>query len=674
MTSKFTDLITNAADSLFVKNHKSSTTASFSQVSYARKERAAWYDNDCKAKKSVLKDKIHIYNRLKSAENRADVFKARKDYKFFCRKQKNKFQRDRCKQMDKIRRENPKEFWNFFQQKSTRKETDITLNQFFNHFQELASNGISNEDDEAEDFLNNFDTNRHENESLPSFDELDKQITHDEIKHAIRNIKRNKSPGRDELLNEYFIECCDLLIEPLEILFNTVLDSGCFPSRWTEGIIIPLHKKGPTSDTTIYRGITLISCLGKLFTSVINRRLINWSTENEISTDAQFGFKANHSTVDAIFVLQNLINMYLKKKQKLYCAFIDLKRAFDTVYRHGLWYKMIKYGIDGKLIKLLRNMYSKVKSCVRHLNCLSDFFNSDIGLFQGEIMSPFLFSLFINDVEISLQANMMGGITLDQITIFLLLFADDAVLISDSKQGLQNSLTHLETYCNKWKLTINVEKTKIMIFQKGGRLPQETFTLYGKNVEVVKEFNYLGYTVSCGGSFQKAINILADKAVRAMGLLFSTIRKIQIPFKMLLQLFDTYVKSILSYSCEVWGFLSADRCERVHRKYLKRILGVKISTNNLALYGETGRFPLFLDRHVRILKYWLKIARSDYNNCIVKAMYTCLLDEMVRNENVKNWVTNVKNLLQRSGFHDVWLYPDSVIDIKFIPIFRTRIR
>ena len=283
-------------------------------------------------------------------------------------------------------------------------------------------------------------------------------------------------------------------------------------------------------------------------------------------------------------------------------------------------------------------MYSSVKSCVRHLHCLSDFFDSEIVLFQGEILSPILFSLFINDIESSLRGNTMGNITLEQITIYLLMFADDAVLISDSKDGLQNLLVQFEIYCNKWQLTVNVEKTKIMIFQKGGRIPNDIFIYNGEHIEIVKEFNYLAYVVSCGGTIQRAMTMLADKAVRAMGLLFSTLRQIQVPFKMLLQLFDTFVKSILDYSCDVWGFSSAERCERVHRKYLKRILGVKMCTSNAALYGETGRFPLFKDRHVRIIKYWLKIVKPDYDNCIVKAVLSSLVDELMSNENTINWV------------------------------------
>ena len=474
LTGNFTNRINSAAGNLFTKTHKPNAIPRFSEMSKPRQDRAIWYDDECKAKKSLLKSTIRAYNLENSTETREAVFKARKDYKYFCRKKKLKFQRDRCLKMNEIRRTQPRKFWKLFKQKRNSPKNDISLDQFFDHFKNLASSDIENEEEDVETFLRNFDAD-YQNESTSRFEELDRRITQEEIKRSIKNLSRSKSPGGDNLLNEYFIEGMDVLLKPFELLFNVILDSGCFPSQWTEGTIIPLYKKGAQDATNNYRGITLISCLGKLFTSVINQRLIEWSTANDISTDAQFGFKPDHSTVDAIFVLQNIIEMYLSKKQRLYCAFIDLKRAFDTVYRNGLWYELIKYGVDGKIIRLLRSMYSSVKSCVRHLNCLSDFFKSDLGLFQGEIMSPILFSLFINDIESSLQVNTLEGITLDQITIYLLLFADDAVIISDSKEGLQSSLSQLESYCKKWKLTVNVSKTKVVIFQKGGRFPHDTF-------------------------------------------------------------------------------------------------------------------------------------------------------------------------------------------------------
>ena len=130
-------------------------------------------------------------------------------------------------------------------------------------------------------------------------------------------------------------------------------------------------------------------------------------------------------------------------------------------------------------------------------------------------------------------------------------------------------MTQFETYCQKWKLTVNVDKTKVVIFQKGGRFPNDNFTFNGKELEIVKEFNYLGYVVSSGGTLEKALHLLADKAVRAMGLLFSTIRHVQVPFKMLLQLFDTYVKSTLNYSCEIWDFLLQEGVNEFTENFLK---------------------------------------------------------------------------------------------------------
>ena len=198
------------------------------------------------------------------------------------------------------------------------------------------------------------------------------------------------------------------------------------------------------------------------------------------------------------------------------------------------------------------------------------------------------------------------------------LFADDAVLISDSKERLQRSLNQFENYCKKRKLTVNVSKSKVMVCSRGGRLFDEHFTLNGEELELVSEINYLGFVITSGGSVQKAINLLADKAVRSMGMLFSIIKHIQIPFKTLMQLFDTYAKSILNYSCEIWGFSNAEKFKRVYIKFIKRVLGVQMGTSNAALYGETGRFPLFLDKYVRIVKYWVKTTKDDYKNCIVK--------------------------------------------------------
>ena len=176
---------------------------------------------------------------------------------------------------------------------------------------------------------------------------------------------------------------------------------------------------------------------------------------------------SNYRTLSYYFILNNFIEEQIRNRKKLYCCFVDFRKAYDLINRNSLWYKMIKEGIDGKIFKVSKSLYSDIKLCVRHMNSVSDFFASDIGLLQGEITSPILFSLFVNDIELSLQYNINAGLSL---CIYLLLFADDAVLMSETREGLQMSLIQLEEYCLKWNLYVNVEKTKIMIFRKGGVL------------------------------------------------------------------------------------------------------------------------------------------------------------------------------------------------------------
>ena len=127
---------------------------------------------------------------------------------------------------------------------------------------------------------------------------------------------KNKSPGIDNILNEFIKHCPDELISVIVKFFNVILDSGIIPSDWTIGIIKPLYKnKGDINDINNYRGITLLSCLGKLFTSVINARLYAFLTNENILGNEQVGFRAKHSTLDHIFTLQILINYYISQRK-----------------------------------------------------------------------------------------------------------------------------------------------------------------------------------------------------------------------------------------------------------------------------------------------------------------------------------------------------------------------
>ena len=253
--------------------------------------------------------------------------------------------------LDNMKRDNPKQFYKIFRKKRKTCKTNLNVNDFFHYFPNLMS-GEHNEQ-------------RYTEEAECVFNELDESFSDEEISEQIHNLKKDKAPGIDGLLNEMFVKCDTIFLPILKKLFNHILNTGLYPEEWSKGIVIPLYKKGDGSDAGNYRPITLISHLAKLFTSVLNRRLLKWCEANNCLTDAQFGFRPGHSTCDAIFALQSLISEYLCKKKKLYCCFVDYQKAFDSVDHLQLWRRLVKLGITGKLLNVIKSMYQQIKSCVR---------------------------------------------------------------------------------------------------------------------------------------------------------------------------------------------------------------------------------------------------------------------------------------------------------------------
>ena len=162
----------------------------------------------------------------------------------------------------------------------------------------------------------------------------------------------------------------------------------------------------------------------------------------------------------------------------------------------------------------------------------------------------------------------------------MLLYADDIVIFSDTAEDLQRSLDLLLEYCNRWKLKINVSKTKIMVFRKGSILPRNLIFYYdGTQVEIVKQFKYLGLVFTVSGSFTEAQNTLSGQAQKAIFKLNKYLYKFTfISPKYKLDLFDKLISPILNYASEVWGFSQANSIERVHLQFCKKLLGVKKMT------------------------------------------------------------------------------------------------
>ena len=167
---------------------------------------------------------------------------------------------------------------------------------------------------------------------------LNSPISEDEVKKAVKRLKNGKACGEDKILNEMIKAFSETHMGVLTKIFNIVLQSGHMPHEWVIGIIKPIYKnKGDINDPDNYRGITLLSCFGKLFTSILNDRLTTYINLKEMMSEAQAGFRKGYSTTDQIFTLKSIVELFLCQGRRLFCTFVDYSKAFDSINRATLW-------------------------------------------------------------------------------------------------------------------------------------------------------------------------------------------------------------------------------------------------------------------------------------------------------------------------------------------------
>ena len=154
----------------------------------------------------------------------------------------------------------------------------------------------------------------------------------DELKKAGDRLKQGKAHGMDIICNEMIVPLIDHHPKLILTLFNKILKSGEVIPNWITGLIVPIHRDGSKMDPGNYRGITLMSCFGKLFLSILNARLMAYAIENNILSINQLGFVPGNRTSDAHIIINNLINkMCHKNGKKIFSCFVDFRKAFDLV-------------------------------------------------------------------------------------------------------------------------------------------------------------------------------------------------------------------------------------------------------------------------------------------------------------------------------------------------------
>ena len=608
-----------------------------------------WFDKECCEFKKTVRHKLRKFQTTRDKEDRILYTRYRNEYKVLLRSKKSFFKANVTLRLsDNIRDSGI--FWKTLKMLQFRRHSvcPVATEVWVQHFREIYAENESS-------LLPVYSEIRPTIMELDSgSDCLNEPIAIDEVVESVKKLKGGKAGGGDKLLAE-MLKCSSHILIPCFVrLFNTILDTGCFPRQWRESTIIPIHKKGDRTNPDNYRGITLTSVFSKVFLHIIQNRIDRWLDLSEIIVEEQAGFRRGYSTVDNIFTLHGITEKYLTQKKKLYTAFIDFRKAFDSVDRSALWTVLEKYGFNGKVCKMLKSMYADVQCCVRSGNVTSDFFPCCRGLKQGCKCSPKIFSIVINALALEIKNKCKHGIQLMPNTpeIPILLFADDIVLLADTVIGLQNQIDNLHVASGRLGLQVNLQKTKVMIFRKGGHIAaHERWSIDGNILEVVNEYKYLGCKFTTKMSSNIAMVELASRGKAAAVQINKMLKKLDyvVP-DLFFKILEGQVQPILLYACEVWGLNKCNVIETVNLYSLKQFLNVHVKTPNIMIYGDTGRYPLSINAAMRLAKFWLKILRMGEER-LPKRVYKMLVKSI---DCCDNWANKVRTMLSENNLERFW--------------------
>ena len=396
------------------------------------------------------------------------------------------------------------------------------------------------------------------------------------------------------------------------------------------------------------------------------------------------GFEKESRPADHIFVLKTLIDTYKKSGKKLYTCFVDFQKAFDSVWRVGLFYKLLKYGMSCDLVNIIKNMYGRTSICLKMNQSVTPQFRTYCGVRQGCILSPKLFNLFINDIP-ALFDDTCGPALLGEKRISCLMYADDLVLLSDSQIGLQNCLNKLHDYTIKWGLKLNLKKTKVLVFQNGGRRTPGAFHFGHRQVDREKTYKYLGTIITDTGNFKSNEANLKRKGLRASYIVMKNIG-IHAKPSTAISIFEKVVEPILTYNCEIsqaylpkkWDYNKfktnllniGGELNKVVLSFLRQILGVHKKTTNVAILAETGKLPISFRVLTSIYKYWVRSFTSDSE--MVREAMKC--NNLNYQGGGQSWIKMVHYIVRLAGMQDQQPTDDIKANNKLIMGLKKRLK
>ena len=406
---------------------------------------------------------------------------------------------------------NPKKFWQSIHQvipgkKSKFKECINLKDQNDKSFQN---------NEEAANYMNDFFTNIGPSlakkfdkpwvyTGLDYMSELHEIETNtDELLQYIRAINITKSSAIDYLSSRILKDAFTCLIDQFTHLVNASLSQGTFPSDWKNAIVIPLPKEGDLSRPNNYRPISLLPLPGKIIEKVVHKRLLDYLESNHILVQNQGGFRRNNSTINSVAIFTHEVYSAINNKEIAMATYIDFQKAFDTVDHKILVNKLEIIGVRDHTLRWLSDYLTNRKQCTQVNGCYSKSNFITCGVPQGSILGPLLFLIYVNDIVHESRHTA------------IYLYADDTVLLSKSKSianartDMQNDLNSIMLWCERNKLSLNVKKTKNMLFGTRHRLKNTRcgkISINNTDLEIVNQYKYLGIILDSHLSYAKHLN------------------------------------------------------------------------------------------------------------------------------------------------------------------------
>ena len=398
-----------------------------------------------------------------------------------------------------------------------------------------------------------------------------------EIRKALGQLKDGKAPGVCGVYAEMLKVGGEATLRWLHTLTCSVWNTGVIPTDWKRGLIVPIWKgKGDARECSNYRGVTLLSVPGKVFARVLLNRIRQQLLDHQ--RPEQSGFTPKRSTVDRILALRVLTERLREYDRAVLAAYIDFKKAFDSVSREALWRLLELRGIPTRLVRLISALYSGTESAVKCGAARSDFFPVHTGVRQGCVLAPSLFSTCMDWIMDRVVGGSGCGVSFGEAQITDLDFADDAVIFAETLDVLTEALETLSEEAEPLGLRVSWVKTKIQEFGSILDAAMKSCRVAGEEVEIVEKFTYLGSVVHSSTSCEAEVARRLGLAYGAMNSLEKTVwRSRYLSRKTKVRIFGSLVMPVLLYSCEAWT-LTGELKRRLGTfvcNSLRKILGIR---------------------------------------------------------------------------------------------------